>query len=799
MHLNPSRTMWATVTTVCLLYISQTLGAKSFVGWTAGAIETLDFDERNIKELSTDSNAASNPSWQTIVNTDDNKFLVSTSEGTQNGQGLIVSYKIGSRGKLYKITKQAGLTGSLHAAVSPKCDFVAAAAYALEVRNRAEITKKVPEREAIYRLMARELELETRDGDTRVESAHDAEAMDVEPGDAPSVDVNPTSESPAALSAATEPPLPADLDGATPLHWAARLGNISLLRRYLRSSRRQRLETAWPRIDGTTDRSQGTPLHWAAIEGQVEAMEILLDAGADAEAVNTWYRTPLHLASRFGHLQAVRLLVEQGANLEARRDTNETPLHFAVEEGRYEVVKYLLDAGADVNPYGDRAPAAQLNPTCIFTPANTLDVSQAVRLFSRNNCQFAIRSGGHSYNPGWAGINNGILISLSELNKITYDRRTKLVTAGSGNRWGDVYDALAPYNVTAVGGRNADIGLGGFLTGGGISYYANEVGWASDNINSVEIVLANGQIVTANRHHNPELFRCIKGGSSNFGIVTKFTLETVDASGPFNMLVVAYPRASEDAMLAAAYDYCTGGSDADPQSQIMFLDGIGGIEDGAGNFLLMVYNGHFWSENPPTVLKLFLDGTVPNVWFNVTLTNGTSREAAYRLKRAQAPGGRYTMGSLSIHADVQLLKDLRKVLIEETTEDIRAVSGFDAALAFQPVGRKWLAASAAKGGNSMGITTPLVLLWVEPSWESAGDDTKMREYMLRVIQRLEENARRHGKLANFRHLNYGNREQDVISHYGPESLAILRRNKLRYDRHNVFGRLVPGGFKIPGF
>ncbi|KAK6359716.1 hypothetical protein TWF696_000858 [Orbilia brochopaga] len=443
-------------------------------------------------------------------------------------------------------------------------------------------------------------------------------------------------------------------------------------------------------------------------------------------------------------------------------------------------------------------PAARLNPTCIFTPANAADVSRAVKLFGRKNCQFAIRSGGHSYNPGWAGIANGILISLSNLNEVTYNPQTGLAIAGTGNRWGDVYAALAPYNITAIGGRNSDIGLGGYLTGGGISYYANKVGWAADNIKSVEIVLANGQIINADRYHHSELFRSIKGGSSNFGIATKFVLETVDASGPFNGIGLRYPFASTDALLAAAYSYCTGGSDADPKSHIIFSSTINGTQP-LVNVLLMAYDGVFNAANPPTVLKPFFDGTIPNPSFSFLTANGTSREAAYILNLSQKPGTRYTMGTLSIHVDYELLRTLRSIWIEETTPDLQTASGFAAEFAFQPVGRKWLAASAAKGGNSMGIKAPLAVLWMQPRWNSASDDAAMVAYTLRVIQRFEQAAKDAGKLAKFRYLNYGNRYQDIISHYGRQDVRRLQRVKAHYDPNNVFHRLVPGGFKIPGF
>ena len=77
--------------------------------------------------------------------------------------------------------------------------------------------------------------------------------------------------------------------------------------------------------------------------------------------------------------------------------------------------------------------------------------------------QFAIRSGGHSPSPLAANINNGVLIDLANLNKVDYHAASGTVTVGAGNRWRAVYTALDPYNVTAVGGRVLDVGVGGFL------------------------------------------------------------------------------------------------------------------------------------------------------------------------------------------------------------------------------------------------------------------------------------------------------------------------------------------------
>lgn len=76
------------------------------------------------------------------------------------------------------------------------------------------------------------------------------------------------------------------------------------------------------------------------------------------------------------------------------------------------------------------------------------------------------------------------------------------------------------------GGRLSPIGVPGLLLGGGISFYGNARGFACDDIINYEIVLANGSVQDANKSSNSDLYFALKGGSSNFGIVTRFDIET---------------------------------------------------------------------------------------------------------------------------------------------------------------------------------------------------------------------------------------------------------------------------------
>jgi ankyrin repeat protein len=92
-----------------------------------------------------------------------------------------------------------------------------------------------------------------------------------------------------------------------------------------------------------------TALHLAAFFGHVEAVRLLLDAGAPVSAVssNSMRNTPLHAASAGGHSASALLLIERGADVHAADAGGHTPLHIAAENGLADVVRALVAAGAD--------------------------------------------------------------------------------------------------------------------------------------------------------------------------------------------------------------------------------------------------------------------------------------------------------------------------------------------------------------------------------------------------------------------------------------------------------------------
>lgn len=174
---------------------------------------------------------------------------------------------------------------------------------------------------------------------------------------------------------------------------------------------------------------------------------------------------------------------------------------------------------------------SRLRPYCLVLPQSTEEVSRALAVLvevgdSAGDWNIAVRSGGHGL-PGFSNIEAGVTIDFSKMNESSYDAETNLASIQPGGRWKKTYADLDALNVTVAGGRDGGVGVGGFLLGGGISFFSGRKGFGCDSIVNYEVVLADGSVVNANNEENADLWRALKGGMNNFGIVTRFDMEAM--------------------------------------------------------------------------------------------------------------------------------------------------------------------------------------------------------------------------------------------------------------------------------
>ncbi|OBT60360.1 hypothetical protein VE03_10495 [Pseudogymnoascus sp. 23342-1-I1] len=433
---------------------------------------------------------------------------------------------------------------------------------------------------------------------------------------------------------------------------------------------------------------------------------------------------------------------------------------------------------------------SEIQPACIFQPESAADVSLALIILQQTRCPFAVKSGGHGRYAGESTVENGVLIDLVRLDQITIAEDSETVVLGPGNRWLSVYAALEPMGLVVVGGRDADVGVGGFLLGGGISFLSSAHGWASDNIEAFEVVLSNGTIRTASATDNPDLYRALRGGGGNFGIVTAFTLKAYPYNGMWGgMRANSWEDTKE--LLAAFVEYGHN-SPQDPRTSLV-------LNHSAVQGQWTWYNDLEHCDpmdEAPELLKRVM--RIPPL---LDETKRTSLSAlSLGLASHSARGFRNSYWALCTKLDLYMLEFYVDVFVAECSK-LNPLEGFDPAGDIQVITSGMLSAMKNKGGNILGLqntTEPLLLFNPALRWTNPAHDTEIKEMMHRAMKMVEAEAMRRGLQTDFLYMNYASEYQDPLKGYGAEQFKFIEEVASRYDPNGVFQTLRTSGFKLRG-
>ncbi|KAJ5109633.1 hypothetical protein N7532_002278 [Penicillium argentinense] len=457
-----------------------------------------------------------------------------------------------------------------------------------------------------------------------------------------------------------------------------------------------------------------------------------------------------------------------------------------------------INYNTDLTKYWSAA-CGDLKPTCIAAPSSASEMSHIITQLHDVDTLFAVKSGGHMPNNGFASIQDGLLISTKNLDQVFYHPEDQTAVIGPGLSWEEAQKGLddAVGGRAVVGGRLGGVGIGGYMLGCGMSFLSTQYGWAANNVKNFEVVLANGTIVNANADENTDLFASLKGGGNNFGVVTAYTMQT-------------HPQ--EHKVWGGNYVFT---ADKTPQVLSALRNFVDEYPDDKAAIILTSEHGaviDFW------IMFLFYDGPEPpaGVFDEFTAIDHTSTtktwDTYYDLLKNNdffiLHGQRYTIATETTPVPN---KTVGSSVLQEyydhwynVTKDVLSVTGVLGSIAFQPVPKTFSQKAKDRGGDLLNVPTDQNYIFIELdfSYALSVDDDKIDQANQKLYQGMGNLVQKNidqGRLPDvYRPLfmNDAYYRQDYWGRIDPASKKEALQTRLRYDPDGFFQKRTSGGWRL---
>ncbi|KAF4950591.1 hypothetical protein FGADI_8105 [Fusarium gaditjirri] len=436
---------------------------------------------------------------------------------------------------------------------------------------------------------------------------------------------------------------------------------------------------------------------------------------------------------------------------------------------------------------------SRLYPWCLVLPHNSEEVALALKTLvdlggGAGDWDIAVKSGGHnSFSAN--NVANGVTIDLSSMNSTTYNPNTNLASLQPGSRWQYVYADLEKEGVVVAGGRDGDVGVGGFLLGGGTSYFSGWVGFGCDSVVNYEVVLTNGSIINANETANADLWRALKGGGSNFGVVTRFDMEAMPSKKLFQD--IRYVSANYSSQVIDTLSDFANFNELQGDNALVtwWTNSRNGMS--IGNIYVNLNGDRDKVMSYDKVMKL------PSLT-NLTKTQSMAAAAA----ASKVDGGAWAAGATQTFKNdpriVQYANKLHDEYIESMDKGIGA-GNYTTLMFYQPIPASYGQIGRRRGGNMLGIEDQgAAIMWTGGiSLYTTDADCAIAQAEMDIMStKIQEYAESLDAHVDLVYLNYAYSSQDPLGSYGKENTQHIRDVADKYDPKGLFQTRVPGGFKI---
>jgi hypothetical protein len=403
-------------------------------------------------------------------------------------------------------------------------------------------------------------------------------------------------------------------------------------------------------------------------------------------------------------------------------------------------------------------------------------------------------SGGHSSNEGASNVESGVTIDLHSLDEVTLVEDGSAVWLGPGARWGNVYAILEQHNLTVPGARLSHVGVGGFLLGGGISWFENQVGFGCDAITELEIVTPALELVQVSATQHNDLFWALKGSLGAFGIVTRIKTGTIRGTKLYAGGISFTDGHLKDALTTMHTVASNADVDDFSQGYISYAY-IRELQD----FFYAAYIVNTQENEDASAILAWR--SVPQI--HSTLRHTNIKESAGEISQGNGIGMRRSKFTFTVQMDVEVLLEIHAAIrdhLSQTHFDTEGLLG----VTYQPLTISMLEHASKDEKHNLfyeafaSVSETLVLVSVELWWASKDmdDDNEatMRTLEATLLKIVEKGSIAHPWL----YPNYAAEWQKPFDEHriGRRTLDRLRATRKQYDPDRVWERLVTGSFKI---
>lgn len=200
-------------------------------------------------------------------------------------------------------------------------------------------------------------------------------------------------------------------------------------------------------------------------------------------------------------------------------------------------------------------------PAVIARCTGSADVIASVNFARDLDLRLAVKGGGHNV-AGDAVCDDGVVIDLSPMNAVRVDPEAQTARVQAGATMADLDHETQAFGLATTGGIVSTTGVAGLTLGGGLGRLDRKFGLAIDNLLSVDVVTAEGELVHASEDENSGLFWGLRGGGGNFGVVTSFEFQLHEVGPDVLTGRVIYPVEAVPEVLRFYRDFMTDAPDA---------------------------------------------------------------------------------------------------------------------------------------------------------------------------------------------------------------------------------------------